>query len=278
MRKITRLQKALMRAVVLALFSSIASAAPRDACAILNRLQFIDTNLEPRQHELIDISRQVEGRNIIEEASGYVGTMVEIRKNLIDYFNRDQANIPTKQDKHLSVAQANELHRFIKEHPIVGLENTRKTYDPDGCFGFCFGRATVAHAEAVFMGIEPRSIFKIWVAGPMSSQRHFNSHFTMNWQYHVAAMFKSAEGPWLVVDPFYAKVLSAKQWMELHQKYAQNNYELLFQVSDPRRFQVDSKDLYRTDLFFHDPNPQFAAINRFHTDYFVDLFRRGGRD
>lgn len=259
--------------MIATLISPISVLANQDKiCALLEKHSLVDNSQNPRSHELIDISSAVTGYDLIQEVHGYVGTMREIQTNLLEFFATDKTKLPSPQTKALTRSEADYLHRFFKNHPVVGLEQTRKKYDPEGCYGFCFGRATIAHIEALEMGVAPENILKIWVSGPMHSQRHFNSHYKMDWAYHVAAMFKSAEGPWLVVDPFYGKVLTAEQWIGIHQSYAQNNYQLLFQVTDPRRIQPENRDLYSTQSLLSDP--QFENINRFHKDYLQDLVNR----
>ncbi len=236
--------------------------------ATLKRLSFLASPQVPRDHPLFQISSRVDGKNLITDANGYFGTMEEIQRDLMRFFKAN-SNPPADGRRYLNAKQAVYLHNFVRNHPIVGLKNTREVYDPEGCLGFCFGRATVNHAEAVLLGIDPQSIFKFWVAGPMKTDRVYNPHYSVEWDFHVATLFKTAEGEWLVLDEFYESPLTAIEWMELHQSIAERDYRLLFYVSEPTRFEVDTDRVYSVDAFFFDP--QFETINRYHFDYFSNL-------
>jgi len=134
----------------------------------------------------------------------------------------------------ISQQQASLLVKTILDHPTNGSKHEKK-YDPEECYGFCFGRATLVHSEALRRGVDPAAIKKIWVVGSIEKGR---------WQFHVATMIKAkGTGTWWVVDPIYSKAISVKEWVQRMQNGADDSRMMIF-VTDPRRFSVYDPQIY----------------------------------
>jgi hypothetical protein len=137
----------------------------------------------------------------------------------------------------ISRKEANYLVNLITNHPVNGHKKEKK-YDPEECFGFCFGRATLVHNEALRRGVDPEAIKKIWAVGSLEKGK---------WHFHVATMIKSkGNGSWWVVDTIYAKAINAETWIERMRNSADEKRVMIF-VTDPRRFSVADPKQY-TDL------------------------------
>ena len=134
----------------------------------------------------------------------------------------------------ISQKQASFLVRTILNHPTNGSKHEKK-YDPEECYGFCFGRATLVHSEALRRGVDPAAIKKIWVVGSLEKGR---------WQFHVATMIKAkGTGSWWVIDPVYSKAISVKEWIRRMRNGADDSRMMIF-VTDPRRFSVYDPKVY----------------------------------
>lgn len=103
-------------------------------------------------------------------------------------------------------------------------------YDPQGKFGFCFGRALFVHLTALRRGVHKDSIKKVFVVGPMKG---FLPGQT--WGFHVATMIAKEGGGFWVVDPFEGKPLTLDEWFEHNNSKSQDQRLRLF-VAPASRF------------------------------------------
>ena len=143
---------------------------------------------------------------------------------------------PTKEESTATITRDEALVIFkaVANHPTNGRDKEEK-YDPEDCFGFCFGRAVMVHTEALRRGVDPASIKKIWAVGSLEKGK---------WHFHVATMVKSSRtGSWWVIDPVYGTVINAETWISRMQNSSDDNQMMVF-VTDPRRFSVYSPQHY----------------------------------
>lgn len=134
----------------------------------------------------------------------------------------------------ITQAEANRLVKLITHHPTNGYRHEIK-YDPDDCYGFCFGRAVLVHSEAIRRGVDPAAIKKVWAVGSLEKGK---------WHFHVATMIKASRtGSWWVVDPVYASAINIETWIGRMQNSSDDNQMMVF-VTDPRRFSVYSPRHY----------------------------------
>lgn len=162
----------------------------------------------------------------------------------------------------ISQEQASLLVNKILNHPTHGRKHEKK-YDPEECYGFCFGRATLVHNEALRRGVDPAAIKKIWVVGSLERGR---------WQFHVATMIKAkGTGTWWVMDPVYSKAISVKEWIRRMQNGADDNRMMVF-VTDPRRFSVYDPRVYSNIDLLGDGKSDF------YNGYFKDYLEHTAKD
>ncbi|MBU6376294.1 MAG: hypothetical protein KGQ59_09890 [Bdellovibrionales bacterium] len=157
--------------------------------------------------------------------------------------------------------EADDLYRYVNCHPVAGMSQVRK-YDPAGNFGFCFGRATAVHVEALRRGLSRSRVLKIWGVGPMKG----------GWGHHVATLVAGKEGGWWAIDPEVGKVVSATEWMKWLKDEQENLEEpLVFFVSEAERFGPASSSKYnRIDLYGTESGDIYNG-------YFRDLLRGKSR-
>ena len=139
----------------------------------------------------------------------------------------------------LNKQDANFLVDLLRKHPTNG-EKHEKKYDPEECYGFCFGRATLIHNEALRRNMDPESIKKIWAVGSLEKGK---------WHFHVATMIKAkGKGSWWVCDPVYSVAISAEEWIR-RMRHSSDDSRMMVFVTDPRRFSVyDPKNYTAIDL------------------------------
>jgi hypothetical protein len=155
----------------------------------------------------------------------------------------------------ISREDANYLVKLITEHPTNGKRHEKK-YDPEECYGFCFGRATLIHSEALRRKVDPEAIKKIWAVGPLEKDR---------WHFHVATMIKAkGRGSWWVCDPVYQKAISAETWIGRMSRSSDDGKMMVF-VTDPRRFSVYDPRVYTNIDLLGDGKSDF--YNGYFRDY-----------
>lgn len=155
----------------------------------------------------------------------------------------------------ISRKDANYLVDLITKHPTNG-QRFEKKYDPEECYGFCFGRATLIHNEALRRKVDPEAIKKIWAVGPLEKGR---------WHFHVATMIKAkGNGSWWVCDPVYKSAISAETWIGRMSRSSDDGKMMVF-VTDPRRFSVYDPRAYTTIDLLGDGKSDF--YNGYFRDY-----------
>lgn len=146
--------------------------------------------------------------------------------------------------------EAKKFYKNFKENPI---SSCYLDYEKPGVtVGFCFARASIAHVEALRVGVEPTSIKKIWVIGDMG-----------HWGHHVAPMIKTENG-WMVFDDIFGLV-SPRAWIEEMELHTEGK-QLMYFVSGAERFGPSNNNTYSpVDLF---GNGESDYYNGFFKDYF----------
>lgn len=161
-----------------------------------------------------------------------------------------------ERSKGTSLAQVQDIYHLMLNRNAVLKEGQYEELMQHNCLetGFCFGRATFAHMEALMQNISEQFIKKIWVVGEMKE-----------WTFHVATMIL-AEGRWMVLDNKVG-LMSVQRWMKEMRKKLIGGKQMFF-VSQPSRFGVNSPHQYNAiDLF--GVNEQ----NDFYQGYFREYFQ-----
>lgn len=134
-------------------------------------------------------------------------------------------------------------------------------YDTKGTIGFCFGRATIAHMEAIVRNVHPDLVKKIWIAGDMGV-----------WGHHVATMVYSEKG-WMVLDTNLGRTISAEQWIDYYMPMKEGKKDIMVFVTQAGRFgPYDNRPYNAVDLF----NTNSADFNKaadYFNGYFHDYFQ-----
>ncbi|MGZ3691553.1 MAG: protein-glutamine glutaminase family protein, partial [Pseudobdellovibrio sp.] len=158
--------------------------------------------------------------------------------------------------------QIKELYAKVENNETAGLCNINK-YDPNGEIGFCFGRATTAHIEALRAGISKDQVRKVWAVG------HFKTG-SAEWRYHVTTIVRNTEGRWIAIDPIFDRPIPVEQWYKEMQGFDVENNMRLFSTR-AERFGPDEGAKYT-------PGQLKAS---YFNNYFKDLmegFRRQNSD
>ncbi len=160
----------------------------------------------------------------------------------------------------MSRLEADDLYRYLSCHPVAGMKHIRK-YDPQGNFGFCFGRATAVHLEALRRGLARPRIMKIWGVGPMKG----------GWGHHVATLVAAKEGGWWAIDPEISRVVSGTEWIQWLKSEQENAASpLVFFVSEAERFGPSPGKYTATDLYG-------TGTDDIYNGYFRDLIEEAPR-
>jgi hypothetical protein len=202
------------------------------------------------ESSFIDIQRELEEVDIKlnnENLRKLLNTSYKVKKlkNKISHPERNNAN---KLFKALLKAKVNKRY----DH-----------YDPQGTIGLCFGRATIAHIEAILDNIHPDLIKKIWIAGDMEE-----------WGHHVATMIFTDKG-WIVIDTNFTHPLTVKKWMKASMSNKKSEAkELMFFVTQAERLgPYDSRTYNAIDLF-NTESDDFLAVDDYYNGYFHDYFEK----
>jgi hypothetical protein len=140
------------------------------------------------------------------------------------------------------------LYDRVSNHPVAAQCHLHK-YDKDGRMGYCFGRATAAHLEAIEAKVQKESIRKIWAVGPMKTG-------STNWQYHVTTLVRDDQGVWQAIDPIMWRPIPLQQWVTKMKSFSTDS-SLTFFVTDPKRGFPHFGGRYRPDHFRGDQADPF---------------------
>lgn len=159
--------------------------------------------------------------------------------------------IDEKRSTWITKEQAESVRKLMKNHPVVGERSIEK-YDPNGNFGFCFGRAIWAHLELLRRNVSKQSIKKVFVVGEMDDKE------SPLWDYHVATAVKGPDDVWWVIDTWVNKVMTVEEWYNEMNKMSTDDRLRLY-VTEPNRigpkewkYNIDDGGLYTYNSYFED--------------------------
>ncbi|MFM8269020.1 MAG: hypothetical protein ACKN9V_02435 [Pseudomonadota bacterium] len=167
-----------------------------------------------------------------------------------------------ERQRALSREAADFYVKLMENHPVNG-GSRESHYDPDECFGFCFGRASLIHHEAVRRNIAPEAIRKIWAVGSLENEK---------WHFHVSTILKAkGRGSWWAADTIYKSAVSVETWMSRMENSSDTD-RLMFFVTDPRRFSIYGPKFYTGIDLLGDGHSDY------YNGYFRDYFEFVGRE
>jgi hypothetical protein len=147
--------------------------------------------------------------------------------------------------------EIDELYAKVEKNEVSGLCKLTK-YDPENKgTGFCFGRATAAHIEALMDGISKDQVRKVWAVGRFQTGE-------ANWRYHVSTIVRNSEGKWMAIDPIMGKPLPVEEWYRKMQGFDVEKNMRLF-TSRAERYGPSGTAKYSRDSF------------EYYNEYFSDL-------
>lgn len=134
-------------------------------------------------------------------------------------------------------------------------------YDTKGTIGFCFGRATIAHMEAIARNVHPDSVRKIWIAGDMGV-----------WGHHVATMVYTQRG-WMVLDTNIGMAVTTDAWIARYMPMKKpGSSEIMVFTTQAGRFGPYDTQSYNAINLFNTQTEDFDKARDFYRGYFHDYF------
>lgn len=134
-------------------------------------------------------------------------------------------------------------------------------YDTKGTIGFCFGRATITHMEAIVRNIHPDLVKKVWIAGDMGV-----------WGHHVATMIYTEKG-WKVLDTNIGHAVDLDFWIEYYMPQKQKNAkEIMVFITQAGRFGPYDNRPYNPIDLFNTKSEDFNKAADYFNGYFHDYF------
>ncbi len=171
---------------------------------------------------------------------------------VVNNLNSWPRSTDTKRLSGLNENQLNDLYSKVAENKVSSLCSVSK-YDPAGGKGFCFGRATTAHLEALRAGIDKNQVRKVWAVGNFKTSLG-------RWRYHVATIVRASDGKWMAIDPIVGKPITLEEWYKKMAGYeSTHDMRLLTTTADrygpsttskysPKEFQKSTYNDYFNDL------------------------------
>jgi len=178
---------------------------------------------------------------------------------------RELLSAPLKTDTpegYTNYATKEELNLIYKDVTNEKVHVNHSCYDPKGVVGFCFGRATIVHMEALIRGMNPDSIRKIWIAGDMEK-----------WGHHVATMIKGVDG-WYVLDTNLGRVVRAEEWIDYYKPYKSKKAtsDIMVFITRADRFGPESSQNYTGINLFNSNTSHYERSLDYYRGYFADYF------
>ncbi len=247
---------------ILSLWLGVAADArpiPRKQCVAL----LDDFNELPNREEAAKSAlRQL-------EASWGSGSLFEIQqKASLAAIQEHNASVQAALAAPLPPIKTKLARRIIQDQARTILAEVHQTpshrsqhkYQIRGCNGYCFGRAVIAHIEALRRELHPESIKKLWAIGSMQGNNAF--HVT------TLAPAKGARGiKWWSLDANSSQPTDVNQWMSQLAQMS-TDQRLMFFVTDGYRFSPHADVYYNEwDLFGTSSKQDYYA------GYFLDYFR-----
>ena len=232
-----------------------AEAAGADACQSLyvSLLPVVDPALDPQN----PIFARALAHNFLNTQNAVRSRGGDI-KGWNEIFAKEMEKTPLvkrlpNRKATLKQAEVRSLYDKISGHPVVAMCQLQK-YDPQNRMGYCFGRATAAHVEALRTRLQKESIRKVWAVGPMRAGANI-------WSYHVATFVRNAAGEWQSIDPFIGKPIPLRQWMAKMKTYDADPGGLMFFASEGKRTAPDHPNKYRAKEFHEGEDGDLLLID-----------------
>ena len=196
---------------------------------------------------LIEIQRRISNDEILKNNAN-------LKQLLKDPF--EPKDIPGKI-KAIPMDDANVIYRAMADSNV---NKNHYCYDPKGTIGFCFGRATIAHMEAIVREVHPDSVKKIWIAGDMGV-----------WGHHVATMVYTEKG-WIVLDTNLGRSVDIDTWIATYMPMKKGKKDIMVFVTQAGRFGPYDSSPYNAINLFNTNSADFKKANDFFSGYFHDYF------
>ena len=244
-----------MRQLLFPLILALSFYASQGAANSCKRVHAGKMTFAERSAELVDLNLLK-----LQHESSQTKTAKEIHagnQNLI----KEALNLPIGKDfKYLDEAVADGMIIKIRKNKVAG--NHERFEREDAEVGYCFGRATCGHLQALKSGFKKEQIKKAWLVGPMVNGDY-------NWGYHVALIVRDRHGAWWVIDTNYDGALPLAKWYKNERKTSTDNKLELF-ITDPEKFGPYAGKYSRTDLGFDGPKEL-----DYYKGYFPELMKSG---
>lgn len=159
---------------------------------------------------------------------------------------------------HVTESQAQKLYRAMEDANVY--QNEHCYARPDVTIGYCFGRAVVAHTEAILRGVDAAAVKKIWVVGDMN-----------HWGHHVATIVRSKDGGWLAIDNV-SGLVPADRWVDSLRRMQNGNKEVMFFVTQGERIGPYDARTYNLVDFFNTTTARYNREQDYYRGYFHDYF------
>ncbi|MDX9731166.1 MAG: hypothetical protein RBT63_05295 [Bdellovibrionales bacterium] len=180
--------------------------------------------------------------------------------------------VPRNRVNALNRKQLRATLQSIEATPANDARNDMKMqYDPDGAFGFCFGRAYFFANEAGLRGLVKDSIKKVFLIGKMQLKTPIlGVPLPIGvWQFHVATAVRGVDGAWYVLDNHYdrslKKVPTVTEWYEFYRKHLDSVVDYDIKMADGGVEQASAKALF---LYFTDPDKIGASSMGYNVEGF----------
>lgn len=197
---------------------------------------------------LIDIQRELSDETI-KKYNAHTMELLADDYKIID--------IPGKKS-YLTNEEADVIYNAMSDSKV---NKNHDCYDKDGTIGFCFGRATIAHLEAIVRDVNPQAIRKIWIAGDMGK-----------WGHHVATIVKAEKG-WYVLDTEIGFVLSHEHWVSIYLPLkTPKATEIMVFTTQAGRFSPYDTQSYNAMNLFNTESDDFKKTTDYYRGYFHDYF------
>lgn len=191
---------------------------------------------------------------------------IEVENNRALRELRDWPWGSVNRKKYITKDDAAKLLKGMVSDPVVG-RNSWQTYDPEGRFGFCFGRATWAWLEAIALGYDKSSIKKIFLIGPMKAGG-------IAWQFHVATAIRARgliRDQWLVIDSNFNTIVTVEEFYEKY-KAQSTDQKLRLIITEPQRLGPSSTTKFGPGHYKNVMND--ASYNQYFKDLISNLSGR----
>lgn len=160
--------------------------------------------------------------------------------------------------QNVTMGDANKIYKAMEESNVNKNHNC---YDTEGTIGFCFGRATIAHMEAIAREVHPDNVKKIWIAGDMGV-----------WGHHVATMIYTSNG-WMVLDTNLGRIVDTDQWIKNYMPYKKGTKDIMVFATQAGRFGPYDNRPYNAIDLFNTSSEDFNKAQDYFKGYFHDYFQ-----